>query len=331
METGAGTDLPARAKRLQIDYSVLNLTSPQKIRFRYRLEGFDSDWIDAGSERQAIYSNLGPRKYVFRVEADNDDGMWAEPGAVWAFSVSPVYYQTPQFVVACVVLVAFLIWLIWRYRVRQMRAQFAMLVGERVRLSREIHDTLLQSLVGVALECQDMADELGPVNADHRNRFVSLRRQVEEYIREARQSIFDLRSPKLESSDLSAALRQVGQRATAGKIAFEFTVTGTMQRWPANVEQQLLRIGQEAVVNAIRHASASTIRMELHYASSSLMLRVADDGTGFDPETASGPDGHYGLVSMKERAENLGADFKIVSAAGQGTIVETTVPLSSNR
>jgi signal transduction histidine kinase len=296
------------------------------MRFRYRLVGFDSDWIDAGSARQAIYSNLAPRKYVFRVGADDGDGTWSEPEAAWAFSVSPTYYQTPWFFVALFLAIAALIGLAWQYRVKQMRAQFALIVAERVRLSREIHDTLLQSLVGVALECQDMADELGSSNHEYSERFLSLRREIEEYIREARQSIFNLRSPRLQATPLDAALRDIGERATAGKVDFDLRVTGSAHRLPATVEEQLLRIGQEAIVNAVRHASAKMIQVELEYAPHSLTLRVTDDGAGFDTARSMEMDGHYGLVSMRERSSQLGADFRISSASGRGTVIETVVP-----
>ena len=163
--------------------------------------------------------------------------------------------------------------------------RFALLIGERVRLSREIHDTLLQSLVGVALQFEAMANEPDSGSDSRKERFVRMRKQVEEYIREARQSIWDLRSPRLEHRDLIAALREAGERATSDNgVAFSLTVNGLPRRVPVRTEEQLLRIGQEAMVNAVRHAQADQVLVELDFDDSRLTLRVHDDGRGFDPQ-----------------------------------------------
>jgi signal transduction histidine kinase len=155
-----------------------------------------------------------------------------------------------------------------------------------------------------------------------------MRKQVEEYIREARQSIWDLRSPQLESRDLVAALREAGERTTGGNAArFSMTVHGQPQRFPARIEEQVLRIGQEAMVNAVRHAHADQIDVELAFEDSRLTLRVHDDGSGFDPAgVASNGNGHYGLTSMRERAENVGGTLTVNSTMGRGTHVEACVP-----
>jgi signal transduction histidine kinase/ligand-binding sensor domain-containing protein len=322
--------LPPQTSRLEINYTVLNLTSPLKTRFRYRLDGFDQDWVDAGGRRQAYYTNLPPRAYRFQVMASNSEGAWEDAAAVWDFSIRPMFYQTAWFWTASVLALILAVWGAWRLRIRQVRHQFSLLLGERVRLSREIHDTLLQSLVGVALQFDDMANDAdaAPFNRD---RLVRMRKQVEEYIREARQSIFDLRSPKLAAHDLAAALREAGEQATAEHaVQFEFSLEGTPRRCSAKVEEQVLRIGQEAVVNAVRHAHASTIRMELRYDGDALTLKVTDDGRGFDPgHQARDADGHYGLVSMRERAEGVGGDLIVASRIGGGTEIATHLPLSA--
>jgi signal transduction histidine kinase len=158
-----------------------------------------------------------------------------------------------------------------------------------------------------------------------------MRKEVEEYIREARQSIWDLRSPKLQRLDLPAALREAGERAAGDALGFTFTVRGTPHRCPANIEEQLLRIGQEAVMNASRHAHARQLAMELGYDEATVTLTVSDDGVGFNPDhAANGTNGHYGLTTMKERAENLGAGFTIASGNGRGTRIETVVPISAS-
>ena len=251
-----GMALPAGARRLEIDFTVVNLTSALKTRFRYKLEGFDTDWIESDARRQAFYTNLPPRPYVFRVAASDDVGGWSEPGAVWAFSIAPMFYQTRWFYALGALLLVGMIAGAWQMRLHQVRKQFSLLLGERARLSREIHDTLLQSLVGVALQCDAMAGDLNESAAIKQDQFVRMRKQVEEYIREARQAIWDLRSPKLEQRNLAAALRDATEHAIDGHdIRVEFAMAESAPRALPRIEEQVLRIGQEAVLNAVHHAA----------------------------------------------------------------------------
>jgi signal transduction histidine kinase len=157
-----------------------------------------------------------------------------------------------------------------------------------------------------------------------------MRKRVEEYIREARQSIWNLRSPRLERRDLAAALHEFGTQATAAtEVGFELTVDGTPRPRPPAIEEQLLRIGQEAIMNAVRHAQASLIKVELKYDDQAVVLRVSDNGTGFSLESQSDEaSGHYGLISMKERAGEAGGTLNVASGAGTGTHVTVAVPLS---
>ena len=157
--------LPPRTSRLEINYTLLNLTSPLKAQFRYRLEGADADWIDAGTSRQAFYMNLPPGDYRFRVLARSRGTTWTEDAAAWAFSIQPVFYQTIWFWTFCLSLLVFAVWVSWRIRMGQVRQRFALLLGERARLSREIHDTLLQGLVGVSLQFDSLSDEFSPGSA----------------------------------------------------------------------------------------------------------------------------------------------------------------------
>jgi signal transduction histidine kinase len=327
LDAMAGAQLPKGTSRLEIDYTTLNLTSPFKTSFRYRLEGFDTNWIEAGARRQAFYTNLPPRGYRFRVIANNDEGTSANNAASWEFSILPRFYQTAWFAVLCASLVVLTGGAMWRLRLWQVRKEYALLLGERVRLSREIHDTLLQSLVGVAMQLDVLAHDLVG-SKDSAGRLLRMRKQVEDYIREARHSIWNLRSSMLEKHDLVTALRNVGDRATDGTaIAFELDVAGTPQRRSARSEEQLLRIAQEAVANAVRHArTVSKIRMELRYEADQITLRVSDDGEGFDLDSPSHANGHCGLKSMRERAESIRGTLHIATAAGCGTAVEAVLP-----
>lgn len=323
-----GRQLPARTSHLQIDFTALTFTDPMKVRFRYRLEGFDESWVDAGTSRQAAYTNLPPRDYRFRVMARNSDGVWNEPGAVWEFAIQPAFYQTNAFYAACILAVALALWASWRLRVRQVRHEYALVYAERIRMSRSIHDTLLQGLVGVALQLDDLSDCVGPSAPQVRDRLSALRRLAEDYIREARQSIWDLRSRALEAGDLPKALREIGTRITHGTVLrFHLSVRGRLRACPPKLSEQVLLIGQEALNNVVRHSQARAVHMELRFDAERLQLRVCDDGCGFDFESIQHAQGHYGLISMKERTELAGGQLTILSRPGGGTQVETVFPL----
>jgi signal transduction histidine kinase len=222
--------------------------------------------------------------------------------------------------------------LMWRRRLHQVRGEFALLLKERVRISREIHDTLLQSLIGVSLQLEQVEHDTDTSRAG-KERLIRARKQVEEYIREARESIWNLRSSALEREGLGAALRHAGERAIAethegdGSAMLSFSVTGSPDRCAHDVEEQLLRIGQEAVTNATRHGRAQHIRMALSYADDAVILTVDDDGCGFDPLHSPTVNGtHWGLINMKERAVTVGGSFDISSTPGGGTRIVATVP-----
>ncbi|MGC4083438.1 MAG: histidine kinase [Vicinamibacterales bacterium] len=322
-----GSDLPPGTSKVQIFYTAPELTSPLKTRFRYRLEGFDDDWVDAGTRREALYTNLPPRDYVFRVAVNQDDGRWSETEATFAFTLHPRFYQTWWFYLLVAATLAALTWGAWQLRIRQLRRQFSLVLSERVRLSRELHDTLLQSLVGVALEFDAVSKSLDASPATARERVIKIREQVEEYIREARRSIWSLRSPALDTGDLIDALKDGAERARAGSsVAFTFEQTGERRRLPSNIEHQLLRIGQEAMLNAVRHSGGTAITMRLHYDQDRVMLTIIDNGHGFDAvRAAEGTTDHYGLTTMKERAQQAGGQLTITSVPGRGTTVEAVI------
>ena len=319
--------LPAGTKRLQISYTAVALSPGHDLSFRYRLDGFDTDWAVAGARRQAFYTNLLPGRYQFHVEASGEDGSWTPSRATWQFVIEPAFYQTTWFYGAWLAGAALLVAVAWQLRLRRVRRDFKLVLAERARLSREIHDTLLQSLVGVALQFDGIANMLDP-SSRALTQLVKIRRHVEAYIREARQSIWDLRSPLLETRDLLTALREFGKEAAAEVNArFSAAAVGTPRECPPKVENQLLRIGQEAVTNAVRHSGASRISLELRFDDDAVTLRVSDDGRGFDyREGAHDTDEHYGLTSMRERAKDLGGQFKVTTAAGRGTTIEAIVP-----
>ena len=320
--------LPPRAGRIAIDYTSLDLRSPGRLRFRYRLDGFDDAWVQAGARRQAVYTNLPPGTYHFRVETNSDEGAWNEPGTSFAFSIAPTFYQTTAARILALALLGFCVWFAWRLRLWQVHRRFALLLKERVRLSNEIHDTLLQGLVGAGLQADAVKMTLDPSADAARNQLSRLRQTIDVYVNEARHAIWNLRSPLLEKTDLATALRGVGERvASQSSVDFDFVVTGTPSPCASEVEEQLLRIGHEAVVNAVRHARASHVRMQLACQRESLRLSIWDDGRGLPVEPhETGKDRHFGLSTMRERAESIGGRFGIKSSPGMGTEVDAVVP-----
>jgi signal transduction histidine kinase/ligand-binding sensor domain-containing protein len=320
--------LPPRTANLRIDYAALSFVAPEKVRFSYLMENFDADWVDAGTRRQAFYTNLPPGDYRFRVRASND-GVSSQHEAVWAFTLAPAFYQTRWFAAAMAALALTGAALAWRVRVQQVRGRFSAILIERTRVAREIHDTLLQSLLGVMFRLDEVSNVIDVSSASAKEQLVRLRHQVEFYVREARYSIRDLRSPVLQSRGLPTAIRAIGENLTGDQgVAFHLNVTGTPRANLQRIDEHLLRIGQEAMTNAMRHGQAAALTVELTYRPDSVALRVRDDGKGFDTVPATVADGvHWGLRTMRERAEQIGGTLRIASADGRGTEVEVIVPI----
>jgi signal transduction histidine kinase/ligand-binding sensor domain-containing protein len=322
-----GVMLPPKVTNVQFAFTALALTDSARVRFKYRLEGLDRDWVDADTTRQASYANLGPGEYRFAVMASNGDGAWGTPTAL-DFSVTPTFYETRWFDALCVLTGLLLLAIFWRMNARRVRHQFALVLAERIRMSRAIHDTLLQGLAGLALQLDDLAHGPEVEHAATGERLRRIRRRVEEYIREARQSIWDLRSPVLEQRAFPDAIREVGSRAIADReVALDVRIKGAPQPCSPVIEQQLLLICQEALTNAVRHGAPQRVDVELEYGGEELRVLVRDDGRGFDPGSLERVSGHYGVISMRERAAQVRGRLTIASAPGKGTSVETIIPV----
>jgi signal transduction histidine kinase len=208
-----------------------------------------------------------------------------------------------------------------------MRRNFSLLVAERIRLSREIHDTVLQTLCGIALQCHGAAREMAIAAPIARERLTKIGTDVEDRIRDLRDAVDDLRSSRCATDDLVATLRSVGKNTLPFQsTAVELKTVGRHRGCQPEVVRELSRIAQEAIANAVRHGGAKHVRMEVHFKTAALVFRVVDDGCGFDPTIVSdGPKRHFGLLGMRERAAGLGATFNISSAPGQGATVEAVL------
>ena len=316
-------------RNVLLEYSVPTLTAPTKVTFRHRLIGVDTDWIDAGSRREVSYANLTPGSYRFDVVAVSSDHAWSESSASLLFSIRPMFYQTRWFYGACLVTLALMSWLVWRMRVRQLRRQFSVIVAERARMSREIHDTLLQGMVAVALQLDVMAAMASPSAQPLGGSLVRLRKLVEGYIRETRDAIFDLRAPQSEGDFVTLLEATGGRIVSATSVQFDVGVHGTSRPLVASVSRQLLQVAREAITNAVRHAQPRRVHVELHYRSDAILLRIADDGHGFDVDrVAQNSNSHFGLLTMRERVQQIGGAIEVRSSPGMGTYVEVIVPMA---
>ena len=334
---GAALQLPPLVRDLQIDYTATSLVAPEKVRFRYKLEGQDRDWQDAGTRRQAFYNDLNPGTYRFRVIASNNSGVWNEQGATLNFTIAPAYWQTWWFRALCAAALLLLLWTLYRRRVRQLAGQFNMRlearVAERTRIARELHDTLLQSFHGLLLRFQTAVELLPNRPREAKQLLVSTIDQASEAITEGRDAVQGLRASTTEVVDLAAAIRALGEELASeedGDGVLRVEVQGTPRTLHPIVRDEIFRIGAEALRNAFRHAEAKQIEVELRYDERFFRLRVRDDGKGIDATVQSrgGREGHFGMRGMRERATLLGGKLTVWSARHSGTEVELSVPSS---
>ena len=329
MAPAQSIELGPGKSRLDFYYTALSFVAPEKVRFKYKLEGFDKDWVDGGTRRVAYYTNLRPGRYKFRVIASNNDGLWSPAGAAFDLYLRPHFYQTIWFYGLCVLVAALGVWQLYRFRLKQVESQFAAVLAERNRIAREIHDNLAQELLGISVQLEVVARTM-PASAElARSHLDRVRMLVRQGIAEARRYVWDLRSQVLDKHDLPAALSDTARRLIADTpVQARVQVGGTFRPLGERIENNLLRIGQEAINNAVRHARAQNILVNLKFEASRVQLSVCDDGLGFDSQLSQNGEGkHFGLVGMRERAEQIGGTFKINSRTNEGTEVLVDVPI----
>jgi signal transduction histidine kinase/ligand-binding sensor domain-containing protein len=333
--TARGVELnllrPARlapdSDRLQIRYSGIHLSAPERVQYSYRLEGLEKQWVSAGSRRLINYNSLPHGNYRFVVRASLPGGSGSE--ASYSFTLLPRYYETAWFRLLCALALAAFAWAVYQARLRQIRQRFSLVLEERARLAREIHDTLAQGFVGISSQLDAVALSMPAEDSAARRYLEMARRMARHSLTEARRSVMDLRASVLENQDFAAALSAGTRLWTAGvPVDVQVDVTGPQEKLPEDMEQHLLRIAQEAVTNVVKHAGARTILIKLHREARKLYLRIVDDGHGFEQGDAfSARVGHFGLIGMRERAQRLGGELRLASHPGEGTEVEVTVPL----
>jgi signal transduction histidine kinase/streptogramin lyase len=327
----AAVELSAGTHNIQIDFAVLNFSNPRGVRVRYRVDGVDPDWVDAGTRRQAFYTNLSPGDYQFHLIAANEDDVWNGNGSTVDFTIPPTFLQSRWFLVLCVLLAGGLLWIAYRLRIAnvegRMRRQLAVRLSERERIARELHDTLLQSVQGLILRFQTVANRM---SADERSKahLEEALKRADEVFAEGRDRVQDLRLAE-GASNFAELLRE--RAAEAGfdpSFPIRIIVEGRTRRMHPIVSAELARIAGEALFNVVRHARANSAEITVRYSARQLALEIRDDGIGFSDEVLEKGQkpGHFGLVGMRERAERIGGTFAIVSRSGRGSAVTISVP-----
>jgi signal transduction histidine kinase/streptogramin lyase len=333
--------LPAGTSNIQIDFAALAFSNPRSARVRYRIEGQDPDWIEAGTRRQAFYTNLPPGSYRFHVIAANEDGGWNVEDAIVAVEIPPTFFQSRGFLALCILLALVPVSLLYRLRVAQVARRIAHdfnlrldeRVHERTRIARELHDTLLQSFQGLMLRFQSARDLLPGHPGDAVKALDGALDRADQAIAEGRDAIQNLRSSTTVGNELAHALTSLAEELTngpdTGSATFRLSVEGSPRDLHPIIRDDIHRIACEALRNAFRHAQASHIEAEVTYGARELRVRIRDDGTGIDPQHLNaGRARHWGLTNMRERAQQIGSQLTLWSEVGNGTEVELRIPES---
>jgi signal transduction histidine kinase/ligand-binding sensor domain-containing protein len=323
--------IPGGRQRFTFAYAGLSLSVPERVRFRYQLDGFDGGWSEPAATREAVYTNLSPGPYRFRVIASNPDGIWNSDEATVGFQVEPLFWQTWWFRLSVVLACALAIIAIYRLRLhaltRRLNVRFEERLAERTRIAQELHDTLLQGFLSASMQLHVAVDRL-PQDSEAKSSLARVLQLMGQVIEEGRKAVQGLRSPQSGSLNLEQAFARVQQElAIQEDVGFRVIVDGQPRPLHPVLRDEVYRIGREALVNAFRHSRAKSIELELEYASSQLRVLVRDNGCGIDPlMLRSGREGHWGLPGMRERAERIGAKLHVWSSATAGTEVELSVP-----
>lgn len=318
--------VPAGTRRFEVYYTATALTDAEQVRFRYRLEGLDSAWNEVGDRRIAVYASPKPGRYRFVLQAwrVNEEGPPQEQTLL--VNIQPYLTERPAFWVLCTLLVvAFLAWVI-RLRFQQVEAHQAVLL-ERNRMAREIHDHLAQGFTGVMLQLEAAEARLSRMQGDPEpilSRLEHARDLAASSLQEARRSVLALRPRKPEGTDLLGALKNLADRLLAGTdIQVELAQTGEPRPLSKRLEEDLLRMAQELLTNALRHGHARWVRCTLHFDRRTVSLSIQDDGQGFDPAAeATG----YGMRSIRETVQQWRGHLAVESSDGLGSHITLTLP-----
>ncbi|WP_232494981.1 sensor histidine kinase [Novosphingobium kaempferiae] len=322
--------LPPGTRSLEIAYAALSMAVPQRVRFRYRLEGVDEGWVDPGARRLASYANLGPGRYRFQVVAANNDGVWNRKGAALEFEIRPTFFQSWIFRGLCGIALAGLLWLAYSLRLRavanRIRLRITERMDERERIARELHDTLLQSVQALTLSVQLAVDEL-PAQEPARPALEGALDRADRVIAEGRDRVRELRPFQGPNDVAQMVADTLETHALDPEARVTVATSGSPRPLDPLVLDELNRIVGEAIFNIQRHARARSVTIDIEF-HANFRMRFADDGIGIDPAVLAkgGREGHFGLPGMRERARKLHGDLLVRPLAQGGTEVVLTVP-----
>ena len=327
----ASPEIAAGSKSVTFNFAGTSLSTPERTRFRYKLDDSDRDWSGVVTSRQITYTNLGPGSYRFHVVASSGEGLWNGPETIIPFTIARAYWQTWWFQSLCVAIAVLGMIVLYRLRIyfltRQLNVRFQERLAERTRIAQDLHDTLLQGVLSASMQL-DVAEDQVPENSPAKpllKRVLQLMGQVTE---EGRTALRGLRTTQSDNLSLENAFSRMRQElGVSEKIGYRVVAQSASRPLHPLIRDEVYRIGREALVNAFRHSSASTVEVEVDYASNYLRVMVRDDGRGIDPVVLqTGREGHWGLVGMRERSESIGGKLKLRSRVGAGTEIELVVP-----
>lgn len=326
----ANEKLSPKTQTVTVRYFGVNLTTPERVTYRYKLSGLDTLWQDVGHRTEAIYTRLRPGSYTFQVIASNGDGSWSPPTST-AFAILPSFYQTWWFLALCALglLVLFLstLHLRVRYVASIIRTRAEERAEERVRIARDLHDTLLQGVQGLLLSFHVAAQKV-PIQDDSRAMLEKALASADRIILEGRNRVNRLRSEHITDGELVEHIQRVGADLSLGNnVAFRVQRIGISAALQPHVAEEIYCVMREALTNAFRHSEASSIEILLDYQRRRFNSYCKDNGCGFEQERRreAPRTGHWGLRGMLERAEKLGGTFQCQTSS-QGTIVSVSLP-----
>jgi signal transduction histidine kinase len=333
--------IPAGRHRLTFRYDGVNVSNPDGVRYRYRLDNVDDNadpaWSDPTALREIDYTNTPPGQFQFHVMARNPDGLWSGQETIMAFEIEPAYWQTRWFQVGSVLAVLLLFFGLYRFRLRELHREFhAALdarVNERMRIARELHDTLLQSFQGLLLRFQTASNLLPSRAQEAKQKLDNAIDLAAQAITEGRGAVQGLRSSTVVTNDLAVAVSALGKELAADQTnenspVFRVAEEGEPRDLHPILRDEVYRIAGEALRNAFRHAQANRIEVEIRYDAHHLRIRVRDDGKGIGGQVVDhdGRTGHFGLHGMRERAKIIGGNLEVWSSPQSGTELELTIP-----
>jgi signal transduction histidine kinase len=326
-KVGNNISFPPGKGNFEFHYAALSFVAPEKVKFRYQLHGFDQNFIDASTRRIAYYTKVPPGDYRFQVIACNNDGRWNESGVLFSFRVRPHFYQTYWFYGGLILFALSGIYAFHRLRVRRLRTQFSAVLEERNRISREIHDTLTQNFTAVVLQLETAELTLEEEPDTTRDALQKARDLARGGLAESRRFVRALRPAPLEQSDLIPALFVVTAQALGGSgVEYKIHVSGKKRVLQHNVEDNLLRITQEAMTNVVKHAQAHHVEIEVIYRILGMELRIRDDGRGMDGLPSAKFEGGFGLIGIRERVAEMRGKVEINSKPDAGTEIIVRIP-----